>query len=123
MKAIDIPNYEFDFKQNKIDTAGKKFSLSPLTVSIPGSQDRLTVMRCKPVSGDESFIYKVSHAKERIVLHFTSGYLKGDVGVLTKPNYHVSVPFLVARDGTIYNLWSSKYWSYHLGRGAVGQLS
>jgi N-acetyl-anhydromuramyl-L-alanine amidase AmpD len=32
----------------------------------------------------------------------------------------VSVPFVIARSGHIYNLWASKYWSYHLGPGAIG---
>ena len=54
-------------------------------------------------------------------MHFTMGYLKGDVAALTRSNYHVSVPFLIARSGVIYNLFPSVYWSYHLGEGAVGR--
>jgi N-acetylmuramoyl-L-alanine amidase len=46
------------------------------------------------------------------------GYLKGDIATLTKQ--HVSVPFVVGRNGIIYNLFASKYWSYHLGPGAIG---
>jgi len=46
------------------------------------------------------------------------GYLKGDIATLTKG--HVSVPFVIGRNGKIYNLFASKYWSYHLGPGAVG---
>jgi N-acetyl-anhydromuramyl-L-alanine amidase AmpD len=75
---------------------------------------------CKPQSGDASYYYNSKPIKDRVVLHFTAGYLKGDIATLTKPNYHVSVPFVVARDGGIYNLFSSSYWSYHLGRGTVG---
>jgi N-acetylmuramoyl-L-alanine amidase len=46
------------------------------------------------------------------------GSLKGDIATLT--TNHVSVPFVIARNGIIYNLFASKYWSYHLGAGAVG---
>lgn len=120
MLAKDIAAYERDFKKNGIDSEGKKHLLSSLSVPIAGENRKLTVMRCKLQSGDESFFYKETPIKDRVVLHFTSGYLKGDIATLTRRNYHVSVPFVVARDGTIYNLWSSSYWSYHLGPGAVG---
>ena len=74
----------------------------------------------KPMDGDESYFYRTKHPKEQMVLHFTAGYLKGDVAALTKANNHVSVPFLIARNGTIYNLFPSMYWSYHLGPSTVG---
>lgn len=89
-------------------------------MDIPGDDASLGVVRCRPASGDSSFYYQQQFIKERVVLHFTAGYLKGDIATLTRPNYHVSVPFVIARDGTIYNLWSSSYWSYHLGQEAIG---
>jgi len=48
------------------------------------------------------------------------GYLKGDIAKLTTPAEHVSVPFVIGRNGTIYNLFYSGFWSYHLGPGAIG---
>lgn len=48
------------------------------------------------------------------------GYLKGDIGKLTTSREHVSVPFVIGRNGTIYNLFYSGNWSYHLGPGAIG---
>lgn len=120
MLARDIPAYEEEFRRTGIDSDGKRHILSPLSVPIPGDNENLTVMRCRPETGDTSFYYPQEFVKERVVLHFTAGYLKGDVANLTRPNYHVSVPFLIARDGTIYNLWSSSYWSYHLGKNAIG---
>jgi len=61
------------------------------------------------------FYYAEAQNKKRIVLHFTAGNLQSDMSQLTQSNYHVSVPFVIARDGKIYQLFYSKYWSHHLG--------
>ncbi len=61
------------------------------------------------------FYYAEAQPKKRIVLHFTAGNLNGDMNQLTIQDYHVSVPFVIARDGKIYQLFYSKYWSHHLG--------
>ncbi|HNR06502.1 MAG TPA: peptidoglycan recognition family protein [Saprospiraceae bacterium] len=61
------------------------------------------------------FYYAEAQQKKRIVLHFTAGNLAGDMNQLTIQDYHVSVPFVIARDGKIYQLFYSKYWSHHLG--------
>ena len=58
--------------------------------------------------------------KDQIVLHYTIGYLPGDIATLSQSNKHLSVPFVIGRNGNIYNLFPSKYWAYHLGRGAIG---
>lgn len=70
--------------------------------------------------GHSSFYYAQPTTKRRIVLHFTAGFLGGDLGTLTTPNNHVSVSFIVARGGTIYRLFDTAYWSYHTGGGTVG---
>lgn len=120
MRASNIPAYEADFRAKGKDADNKQFKLSPFQVQIPGTAESFEVISAKLANGDESFFYKESTPKERIVVHFTAGYLKGDLSALTKKDNHVSTPFVVARDGTIYNLFSSKYWSYHLGKGAAG---
>jgi N-acetyl-anhydromuramyl-L-alanine amidase AmpD len=84
--------------------------LSPFTY---GSADQVTgFFVSSPQSG---FFYDTIHEKKRIVLHFTAGHLRGDLNQLSQADYAVSVPFVIARDGTIYQLFSSKYWSHHLG--------
>jgi N-acetylmuramoyl-L-alanine amidase len=120
MNYKNIPAHEADFRAKGLDSDGKKFTLTPGQVAIPGSTDKLDIVTAKLASGDESFFYKETPAKKRIVVHFTAGYLKGDLAALTKKDNHVSTPFVIARDGTIYQLFSSKYWSYHLGKGAQG---
>lgn len=121
MNYKNIAASEADFRSRGVDSDGKKFVLSPFQVQIPGSGDSFEVVSAKRDNGDQSFFYNEVVPKQRIVVHYTAGYLKGDLAALTKPNNHVSTPFVVARDGTIYNLFSSKNsWSYHLGPGAQG---
>lgn len=120
MRASNIPAYEADFRAKGKDSDAKQHVLKPFRVTIPGTTESFEVVDCKPQSGDDSFYYREATPKQRIALHYTAGYLKGDIAALTKKDNHVSTPFVIARDGTIYNLWSSKYWSYHLGKGAAG---
>lgn len=79
----------------------------------------LDVLYFTPKNRD-GYYYKSKPKKDLILLHFTMGFLGGDLGQLTKNNYHVSVPFVIARNGTIIQLFDSFYWSYHLGTSAVG---
>lgn len=92
MKAKAIPSHEQNFKDTGVDSAGKKHTLEPLQVTIPNSTETVSMVECVCADGDESFFYKQESAKQRVVLHFTAGYLKGDIATLTKPDYHVSVP-------------------------------
>jgi N-acetyl-anhydromuramyl-L-alanine amidase AmpD len=121
MKAISIPQHETSFRQTGIDSSGSKFILTDETVNIPDKAGgKITFVDCRKEVADKSYYFENEHKKERIVLHFTAGYLKGDIAQLSRPTVEVSVPFVISRSGLIYNLWASKYWSYHLGPGAVG---
>lgn len=57
--------------------------------------------------------------KEKIVLHHTVGNIYGDFVTLTSQN-QVSVAYLISGNGTVLELFNPKYWSYHLGRTALG---
>jgi N-acetylmuramoyl-L-alanine amidase len=120
MRIEKIREHEAGFERSPTDTSGKRHALIRKAIEIAGEDAEMRYVDCKPADGDESYFYRTRPAKDQIVLHFTMGYLRGDVATLTKKDYHVSVPFLVARSGTIYNLFPSMYWSYHLGKGAVG---
>ncbi|WP_024768075.1 N-acetylmuramoyl-L-alanine amidase [Aquimarina macrocephali] len=120
MKATSITKHEKSFFDTGRDSAGKEFLLTPSSVPIQGSMEMMEYMQCRPKNGDTSFYVQEKHTKKQIVLHYTAGYLKGDVAALSKPNYRVSVPFIIARNGTILNMWSSAYWAYHLGSKAIG---
>lgn len=120
MKATAIPAHEDRFVNSGEDSAKKKHIFTPKTVDIPGTDESFEVIECKPESGDNSFYYEEETSKERITIHFTAGYLKGDIAALTTPENHVSVPYVIARNGNIYELFDPSLWSYHLGKGAVG---
>ncbi|MBQ0736149.1 N-acetylmuramoyl-L-alanine amidase [Aquimarina celericrescens] len=119
MKASGIPSHERSFYRTGRDSQGKQFVLSPQSIAT-GDGETMNYLDCVRQNQDDSFYYEEVENKTKIVLHFTAGYLKGDIAQLTMPSNHVSVPFVIARDGTILKLWPSKYWSYHLGRGAIG---
>jgi N-acetylmuramoyl-L-alanine amidase len=118
MKATSITTHEASFQTNAIDSSGKKFILTPTTVKIKNSTETITLIDTVRDNKDKSFYFEEETEKRKIILHFTMGYLKGDIATLTKQ--HVSVPFVVGRNGNIYNLFASKFWSYHLGPSAMG---
>jgi N-acetyl-anhydromuramyl-L-alanine amidase AmpD len=121
MKATSIPQHEASFRQTGIDSSGTKFQISNESARINDKAGGLLNLEfCTKQVPDKSYYYEEEFPKERIVLHFTAGYLKGDIAQLSRKGVEVSVPFVIARSGHIYNLWSSKYWSYHLGPGAIG---
>ena len=118
MKAASIPTHENTFQTTGVDSFGKKFILKDGIYTIKGTSETIKIMDCARDNGDKSYYYHEETTKKKVALHFTMGYLKGDIATLTKQ--HVSVPFVVGRNGIIYNLFASKYWSYHLGPGAMG---
>jgi N-acetyl-anhydromuramyl-L-alanine amidase AmpD len=90
--------------------------LKPFTLPVSGEPSvNLKGMLYSPVQ--KNYYYTEQFTKERIVLHLTAGNTWSDMKSLTTANRHVSVAFLIARDGTIYQLFSSGGWSGHLGAG------
>lgn len=113
MRFSAIPATEADFR--KTGNPGG-FSFTTVDVPVPGEDLRLKALFAKPANRSKYF-HAVEHSKKRIVLHFTAGNLKGDMTTLTRHDFHVSVAFVIARDGTIYQLFPSKFWSGHIGPG------
>jgi len=95
---------------------GGEYNLTKIAIPVPGEDIKLEGFLCVP-KARQGYYYKVEHPKKRIVLHFTAGNIRSDLGALTRNDYHVSTAFVIGRDGTIYQLFSSKYWSGHLGKG------
>ena len=120
MRIEEIPAYEADFETNHMDSNGKNFEYTIESVPVPGESLKMDYVNLKPSSGDNSYYYKSQQVKTQIVLHYTLGYLKGDIATMTQHDYHVSVPFVIGRNGKIYNLFYSGYWAYHLGPNAIG---
>ncbi len=100
----------------------KDYILTPFSAPVQGEDLTLTGLFCKPKSRTGYFnTPEPPPAKQRIVLHFTAGDLSGGISTLTMQDRHVSVPFVLARDGTVYQLFPSKYWSGNLGKG-IGNI-
>ena len=120
MRYTQIEGHEEEFEANGLDSHGKVFHLSKNSLSFDNNRQRLDYTKLTPASGDESYYYRSQFPKDQIVLHYTMGYLKGDIASLTQADYHVSVPFVIGRNGVIYNLFYSGFWAYHLGPRAIG---
>lgn len=106
MRAYDLEKHESNFKKTLHDAYGKQWT------SEPGEFPGLIRLKTKDAS---NYFYTKTTPKEKITQHLTHGILSADIGALSQPNNHVSVPYVVARDGTVYQLWDDQYWSYHLG--------
>lgn len=63
--------------------------------------------------------YKEEYNKKQIVLHHTvSGPgIRGDLLTWVQYSSKIAVCLIIERDGKINQLFSSKYWGYHLGAG------
>lgn len=109
MRAYKLAEMEANFAKTLTDSYGKKWKAT-------AGQYGTTLL----YGAGTGFFYADPTKKTTILLHSTAGVLHGDIGELTKPNNHVSVHFVVARSGVIYQLFDTKNWSYHLGSGATG---
>ena len=79
----------------------------------------LNLSKIKTYPFPEKKYFKEVHKKEQLLLHHTvSGPGKeGDIATWIKHKYNVGTCIIVARDGTPWQLFSSKYWAYHIGAG------
>lgn len=117
-KKVAVAEAEFKATGNAL---GKQYKLTPFSIPVPGENITLDGITCRPENGFTGYYYEAKHTKKKVVLHFTVGHLKGDILSLTSESRgHVSTAFVMARDGIVYQLFSSAAWSYHLGRSAQG---
>lgn len=94
------------------------YTFTPFALPVADENLTLKGVLCKPKTRTGYFnTPEPPPTKQRIVLHFTAGNLSGGMSALTTQDRRVSTAFVLARDGTIYQLFSSKYWSGHIGAG------
>src|SRR6476659_10104431 len=113
MRYSSLPSLEEKFKS---DGNHGEYSLRPFSIPVPGEQLTLDGLVCSPTNRS-GYYHDVVYPKQQILLHYTAGQLVSDLSALTKNDYHVSVAFVIARDGTIYQLFPSKFWSGSIGAG------
>ena len=68
--------------------------------------------------------FKAEHKKDLIVLHHTAGgSAKSTLNWWNQDSRRIATPFIIGRDGTIYEVFDPRKWAYHLGlRGTGGRV-
>jgi N-acetyl-anhydromuramyl-L-alanine amidase AmpD len=101
----------------RADGADGLFQISaPISRPVPKEPDlTFSFVTCSRLESIGAYFFKEVNDKKQIVLHFTMGNIAGDIRTLTGERGRISVPYVIARDGTIYRLFSSEYWAHHLG--------
>src|SRR5215218_5993909 len=113
MNAALIPASEKTF----LATGNKgEYKLAKLVLPVKNESLQLQTVVASPKSRS-GYFFTAENPKKRIVLHYTAGRLESDMSTLTQTNQHISVPYVIGRDGTIYQLFSPKQWSGHIGKG------
>jgi N-acetyl-anhydromuramyl-L-alanine amidase AmpD/lysophospholipase L1-like esterase len=113
MRFSSLPQLETSFLSNGNNG---EYTLRKIAVPVPGENLTLKGMLCTPARRT-GYFHAVESPKERILLHFTAGQIRSDMSALSRQDFHVSVPFVIGRNGTIYQLYSSRYWSGNIGKG------
>ena len=117
MRYTSFPQLD---QQMRLGNNGE-YTMRKIAVPVPGEALTLDGLFCTP-NRRSGYYYAVEHPKHRVVVHFTAGNTRSDLNALTRQDYHVSVAFVIGTDGTIYQLFSSKYWSGHIGKG-IGNIN
>lgn len=76
--------------------------------------------KIKLIDFPKSEYFAEEYEKHQIVLHHTvSGPgIRGDIKTWKQHKSKIATCIIIARDGTPYQLFSSKYWGWHLGVGS-----
>lgn len=60
--------------------------------------------------------YQGVYPKKYIILHHTAGgSAASSIAYWASTPDHIATPYVIDRDGTIYECFDAKYWGYHLG--------
>lgn len=123
MLAKNIAAYEQKFMDTQTDAQGDKYVFNRI-FSSPGIIANInppgTGLAIVPIRAITGYFYPTETPKTMIVLHYTCGYLSGDIATLVEQDSHMSVSYVIGRNGTVFQLFDPKYWSYHLGKGSIG---
>lgn len=119
MRIEQIAAHEQRFENSGRDSGNVQHKMHNISVEMPnGTKAEYT--DAARSDNNEGYFTRTRTEKDKIVLHYTAGILKGDIQALTNPNKKVSVSFVIGRNGIVYNLFHPDFWSSHLGRGARG---
>lgn len=70
--------------------------------------------------------YPTVSVKDKICIHFTVGSTVSGVksswdSVAKRDKYFMGTPYVIDRDGTIYEFFDPQFWAYHLGAGTPNE--
>jgi N-acetylmuramoyl-L-alanine amidase len=118
MNFSEVSEREKRMRTDGIDGAFK--IERPALVSVKNEPSLLMqVIKAMPEKSKQDFFYTKEYDKNQIVLHCTEGNIHGDLTQLMRDGNHVSVPFVIARDGSIYRLFGSSGWAFHIGPNPI----
>jgi len=103
--------YRYEFEKATYKLKKESLEFDHMIVKKFGASNKLISSFFYP----ETHKRKINKTNQRIILHFTAGQASGDIKTLSKENFHVSTPYIIGRDGTIYRMFSPRQWSHHLG--------
>lgn len=100
-------------------TPAVKSSETKIISNMWSNLNPIELHKIKVVDFPEKDYFKEEFPKKQIVLHHTvSGNgVNGDITTWEDDKSVVGTAIIVDRDGTPYQLFSSKYWAWHLGIG------
>jgi N-acetylmuramoyl-L-alanine amidase len=118
-RATISPDYIAGFEKTLTENTHPDFDIKKVLFDRGKKDLVIQVNKVTRKKGDNQYYVPEETKKQRIVLHYTMGQIEGDLSTLTSDKL-VSVSYVIGRDGMIYYLFNTQYWSFHLGRGSVG---
>lgn len=116
MRYVKLPIIEDTFQKTLKDSYGQVWKKKDGEFSEVLPDDRYSFLE----NPHSSHFYKEKTKKTAITIHATAGILPADIGTLGQKNKKMSTHFVIGRNGIIYQLFDTDFWSYHLGSGASG---
>ena len=120
-RAIISPNYILGKETTLRNNEHPTFDIKKILIDKGTPDLNIEVFKLSRKTVNLPYFKEEKTKKERIVIHYTMGQLEGDLKTLTgEKSRNLSVSYVIGRDGSIYLLFNSQFWSYHLGPGSVG---
>lgn len=89
--------------------------LNKAIADIISNRKKMEIVNAHNLLNDNQYYHEVSE-KKRIVLHHTAGgTAKSSIDWWNQKPDRVSTPYVIDRDGTIYETFDPKFWAYALG--------
>jgi N-acetylmuramoyl-L-alanine amidase len=119
-RATISPDVIAGFEKTLSNNVHPDFDIKKILIDKGKKDLKIQVNKVTRKKTNGSYFKEEETQKQRIVLHYTMGQIEGDLTTLTGNKGNISVSYVIGRDGMIYFLFNTQYWSFHLGRGSIG---